>query len=185
MINQILTNPEEIAFLRSLIDRFVHYAGVVVEVGVWKGETTKRLAIQHLHRTLSDSDRGVYYAVDHFLGSPDLPNPEGRDAVIAAFLRNLGEAGLLSRVNCIPLASLEALPLFKPESVDMVFIDADHTYEAVLADIRGWRGKLKKGGILCGHDYDPDHPGVMRAVQEEVVNFGTSMGRFPVWWTQV
>lgn len=36
---------------------------------------------------------------------------------------------------------------------DFVFIDAEHTYDEVLADCRAWWSKVKPGGWLCGHDY--------------------------------
>ena len=36
---------------------------------------------------------------------------------------------------------------------DMVFVDADHSYEAVRQDIDNWLPKVKKGGIIAGHDY--------------------------------
>lgn len=47
---------------------------------------------------------------------------------------------------------------------DMIFIDADHSVDAVTKDI--WLAKqlLRKGGILCGHDYHSNHPGVVAAV---------------------
>jgi hypothetical protein len=38
-------------------------------------------------------------------------------------------------------------------SLDFVFIDADHTYEAVAADIKAWWPKVRLGGTLAGHDY--------------------------------
>lgn len=47
---------------------------------------------------------------------------------------------------------------------DMVFIDADHSVDAVTKDIWLAKGLLKKGGILCGHDYHHSHPGVVAAV---------------------
>ena len=39
-------------------------------------------------------------------------------------------------------------------SLDLCFIDADHTYEGVSKDILAYQSKVKKGGIFCGHDYD-------------------------------
>lgn len=38
-------------------------------------------------------------------------------------------------------------------SQDLVFIDAEHTFSAVAADIAAWLPKVRPGGILCGHDY--------------------------------
>ena len=42
----------------------------------------------------------------------------------------------------------------------------EHTYEAVKRDISAWRKKVKKGGILSGHDYSQNWPGVVMAVNE-------------------
>lgn len=49
-------------------------------------------------------------------------------------------------------------------SVDLIFIDADHSYQAVRQDIIKFTPKLQPGGILCGHDID--YPGVNQAVNE-------------------
>lgn len=51
------------------------------------------------------------------------------------------------------LPSLEAAPLFADASLDLVFIDGAHTYEAVRADLFAWRKKTRSGGWLTAHDY--------------------------------
>ena len=63
-------------------------------------------------------------------------------------------------------------------SLDFVFIDADHTYEAVAADIQAWWPKVRPGGTLAGHDY-VNHTlkngvsfGVFRAVDEFAKRIG-------------
>ena len=51
----------------------------------------------------------------------------------------------------------------------LVFIDAEHTYEACKKDIETWWPLLREGGIIAGHDYDPAGtywPGVYKAVNE-------------------
>lgn len=53
---------------------------------------------------------------------------------------------------------------------DVVFIDGDHKYEKVVADIRSWRAKLKAGGLLCGHDFT-NKCGVEPAVRELLPQF--------------
>lgn len=52
------------------------------------------------------------------------------------------------------------------ESVDAIFIDADHSYEAVSKDLPFWWNKLKRGGWLLGDDYDSGFPGTTKAVDE-------------------
>jgi predicted O-methyltransferase YrrM len=93
--------------------------------------------------------------------------------------------------------SVEVAKLYADKSIDAVFIDADHTYEAVSKDIDAWRPKVKEGGILAGHDYTTAFEGVIRAVNERFeryevwrgVNFGGDagmMGKYwPVWCVRV
>lgn len=60
-----------------------------------------------------------------------------------------------------------------PLSFGFIYIDADHEYLSVRSDILLWWNKLSDNGILAGHDFDTDHPGVMKAVSE----FAESVGR--------
>ena len=57
---------------------------------------------------------------------------------------------------------------FDDNDYDFVYIDANHTYENVKIDIELYLPKLKKGGIIAGHDYHEVWPGVMKAVDETV-----------------
>jgi len=59
-----------------------------------------------------------------------------------------------------------AARLFEAGTVDFVFIDAGHTREAVAADIAAWLPKVRPGGRIAGHDYAPEWPGVVQAVDE-------------------
>lgn len=51
-------------------------------------------------------------------------------------------------------------------SLDAVFIDGDHSYDAVCKDLKFWWDKLKSGGWMLGDDYKSCHPGVTKAVNE-------------------
>ena len=62
-------------------------------------------------------------------------------------------------------------------SLDLVFIDADHSYSAVKQDILAYMPKLKEHGILSGHDID--YPGVNKAVTELIPSF--DVGPNNVW----
>lgn len=66
-------------------------------------------------------------------------------------------------------------------SVDLVFIDADHSYTGCKNDILLYRSKVKNGGILSGHDID--YPGVNKAVNELIENY--EVGPNYVWFTSV
>lgn len=49
--------------------------------------------------------------------------------------------------------SQEAVKDFEDESLDFVFIDADHRFQQVTNDIAEWSKKVRKGGIISGHDF--------------------------------
>lgn len=67
-------------------------------------------------------------------------------------------------------------------SLDMVFLDGDHSVEGVTADIKNWRGKLKPGGLLCGHDYLIERPGVLKAVKSLLPGFSV---KDTIWYSRV
>jgi len=99
-----------------------------------------------------------------------------------------------SHTSFIKLSSEKAAKFFANGSLDLVFIDGDHSYEMVKLDIELWLPKIKKGGIMCGHDYNwigPDgYPGVQKAVDEK---FNTiyyipdeKVGKDrSVWWVEL
>lgn len=69
------------------------------------------------------------------------------------------------RSHIYRMSSLEGVKLFEDNYLDFVYIDADHRYEAVKADIIAWLPKVKHGGYICGHDYG-EKEGVTKAVDE-------------------
>ena len=64
----------------------------------------------------------------------------------------------LSKYNCkiIRKTSMEAVGNFKDESLDFVYIDANHTLKYIIEDIVEWTKKVRKGGIVSGHDFNED-----------------------------
>ena len=69
-------------------------------------------------------------------------------------------------INPIIGDSKETASYYKDQTLDFVFIDASHDYENVKKDILSWLPKVKIGGIIAGHDYSGDFPGVIQAVDE-------------------
>lgn len=62
--------------------------------------------------------------------------------------------------------SIRASKMFEQETLDWVYIDAGHEYEDVKADHWAYYHLVRKGGIVSGHDYSPEFPGVVRFVDE-------------------
>lgn len=57
------------------------------------------------------------------------------------------------RVSLLRMLSVDAARLFADECLDGVYIDANHAYDAVLADLKAWWPKVKSGGLFAGHDF--------------------------------
>jgi hypothetical protein len=95
------------------------------------------------------------------------------------------------RRHILAEASPAAAVHFADESLNFAFLDGNHLYESVQADIRAWWPKIKRGGLLAGHDYgvhrDLGGPwGVRRAVDEFTAAMRTSagLGEDGVWWVR-
>lgn len=134
--------------LLDLVQELVTVGDLVVEVGSFSGVSSRVFALgcRELHCIDPYSWPAVFEAEKMFEAMmPDYPN-----------------------IKKIKMTSVEGSKLYKDRSIDFVYIDADHTYRAVVADINNWISKVKKGGYLGGHDiYISD---VRRAVEER---FGT------------
>lgn len=61
----------------------------------------------------------------------------------------------LAPYNCkfIKKSSQDAVRDFSPESLDFVYIDANHSFDFVMSEIIEWSKIVKPGGIVSGHDY--------------------------------
>jgi predicted O-methyltransferase YrrM len=143
---------------------------IAVEVGVALGRS-----IAHLARLCIDAGRGDIriYAVDAWAGVARNGEQQlygdnaGGDFCLFAQQMLQHAPAEFQRINVIRTWSTDAARLFDPGTVDLVVLDADHTYEWVSAEIRAWRPLLKSDGVLGGDDYHPtEFPGVIQAVRE-------------------
>ena len=49
--------------------------------------------------------------------------------------------------------SMDAVGDFEDESLDFVYLDGNHAFEYITNDIAEWSKKVRKGGLVIGHDY--------------------------------
>jgi predicted O-methyltransferase YrrM len=121
---------------------------VAIEVGCWLGLSTRHIA------TLLPPD-GKLYAVDHWLGSIEHQDRLSLPTLYDQFLSNVIHAGLTHVIVPMKMSSLEAAPIIRSMGVvpDLVYIDASHDTESVLADLNAWFPFVKGHGILCGDDW--------------------------------
>lgn len=174
--------PEELRWLASTAASLPP-GSVAIEVGSWKGRSTKAIA-----GALSPGS--VLYAVDHWKGSAGerLGTQRealnlGADVMFETFSRNLSQEISFGRVVPVRADSAEGAQVLSkrlPGRAQWVFLDGDHEYEPTKRDIILYRALLAPGGILSGHDYWQDHPGVRRAVDEAVPGF--AIGARSIWW---
>ena len=102
------------------------------------------------------------------------------DAVFEEFKENIKPFS--DFLTVIPSLSENAVECFEDEELSFIFIDASHHYEDVKKDIQLWLPKLKKNGIIAGHDYFTHvHPGVKQAVDECILYVETVRDQ-NVWW---
>jgi len=144
----------------ELINYFVP-DGIGAEIGVFQGETSRSILestkTKHLYMVdpwMADFDtsRGLYTTK----GDP------GKDYREVAHFFN---ETFPDRSTIIRKESVNAVNEID-EQIDFVFIDANHTYEAVWQDLEVWIPKIKTGGLVMGHDWWKKFPGVIQAVTE-------------------
>ena len=141
-------------FYTNMVGRFND--AVFVEIGCWEGKSTTFMA-----EKIKNSVRNIkFFAVDLW---EDYDQKELKwKANFDSFLKNIEP--LKDYINVIKADSVEAAKQFEDHSVDFIFIDGNHQYEFVKADIQAWFPKLKKDGVIAGHDHDWED--VKRAVKE-------------------
>lgn len=121
---------------------------VVAEVGVLTGENAKtiknithpsKLVLVDYWAHLSDREDSIHFSVatdwNRVFGSA----------------RNAFKGD--DTVFFVAAMSWQAASLFADQYFDWVFVDASHTYEDCMKDLKAWYPKVKSGGYLCGHDY--------------------------------
>jgi hypothetical protein len=133
--------------------------GIFVECGAWLGKSSSYLC------SIADN-RFTIFIVDTWNGSASEISTHHALAksvdIFELFSNNMKNHTFIP----IRLPSHLACEKFEKNSCDVVFIDMEHTYEAVKNDINCWLPKVKIGGYIAGHDYDLGWPGVVRAVNE-------------------
>lgn len=189
------TPQEHLEFLKSLVrvrstvknsrrmvkkgktDRTVDLINVI-ELGSWLGDSAIAMADTGLAKVL---------CVDHFKGNPSDHTGDyaqkfnqSEKTLYERFLDNIGHrhkrtifdfrgsskdvAGFLDEMGRSAKQDMTLIPFL---DADVVFIDADHTYESVKEDILTWLPFVADNGVMLGHDYETlQFPGLTQAVKE-------------------
>ena len=145
---------------------------VGVEVGVFTGGFS-RWMLDHWPACVS------YYMVDLWA-----PQEHYRQMDAAPLDENLRRMDIARRnvephkhkATLVRNSSVGAAMGFADASVDFVYLDARHTYDAVTEDLEAWWPKVRAGGILAGEDYmESDEVWMVTAT----CNFGPRRAMYP------
>lgn len=128
--------------LIQFADEWIKPDTVMAEIGCFRGVSTGIFA----------SRAKTVYGIDAWasqLNYDELP----RDWLIEA--EPLFDKVVEAHPNIIKMKglSVDMAKNFEDDSLDGVYIDADHKEAAVRADLAAWVPKVKKGGFIAGHDY--------------------------------
>jgi predicted O-methyltransferase YrrM len=155
-------------FLASLLES----PKIGAEIGVERGTTTRQLltAFPGLHMIAVDA----WAAHEPY---EDWPMEEIKREFLTC------AESLPGRITIMNTSSVSAAKKIPDGSLDFVFIDAEHTYEAVIQDIAAWAPKVRDGGFVTGHDYSRKCPGVRLAV-DEIYPQASVDCISAVWWVR-
>ncbi len=113
------------------------------EIGVYKGEFSEKLAKAGLK----------LYAIDPWQIYKGFENPRGQARLDFQYEHTQRVLAPFPNAEIIRKTSMEAVEDFEDESLDFVYIDANHEFRYIAEDLAEWTKKVRKGGIVAGHDY--------------------------------
>ena len=113
------------------------------EIGVYKGEFSQKLAKTGLN----------FYAIDPWKIYKGFENPRGQTRLDFQYEHTKRVLSPYPNTKIIRKSSMEAVEDFEDESLDFVYIDANHEFRYIAEDLYEWTKKVRKGGIVAGHDY--------------------------------
>lgn len=137
------------------------------EIGVYRGRYSELIKKYNPNLELWSVDAWTIYP-----GYKDFGNHDIDDAYEEAKQRSEK-----SGFKLIKGWSLDAVKNFEDNSLDFVFIDGNHDFRHVTDDIDEWSRKVRKGGIVSGHDFFINHHkgfGVREAVPAWCSAYGIS-----------
>lgn len=140
------------------------------EIGVYRGEYSEVLCKANPKLKL--------YSIDPWDPHPEYTAYIKKETFVDAYDQAKKR---LSNYNCemIKKKSLDAARDFEDESLDFVYIDGDHSFQACTNDIVEWSKKVKTGGIIAGHDYIKHLPRSIIHVYQAVNGYTDALGIRP------
>lgn len=148
--------------------------GVCAEIGTWRGDFAAVILEHRQPQRLYLVDPWEHRAEGEYEQASYGGRMEGGQQALEAMhqsvLDRFGTEIASGQVQVLRRRSTDAAATFADESLDWVYIDGDHSYEGVKADLEAYYRTVKSGGLLAGDDYGHVgswfEDGVTRAVDE-------------------
>lgn len=174
--NGFFSNVDIVTYRKLM--RNVPIGGRVAELGSWKGRSLCSVADIIKDRNLQ------VVSVDTFAGTSGDSERDGasreeakRVNIKEVFKRNMDVFGISPEI--LHMTTHEASSKFEDYNFDLVYVDADHAYGRIKDDLVDWWPKVKRGGVLAGHD--TTWPEVQKALSEEFGHL-VSVDYVNSWW---
>jgi hypothetical protein len=144
------------------------------EIGVDKGDFSEKFCRAGL----------THYAIDPWQSYPDYEETQGQKRLDILYDYTKRKLSPYPNGKIIRKTSMEAAEDFADESLDYVYIDGNHQFRYVADDLAEWSKKVRKGGVISGHDYIYTNPrtqaGICHVIY--VVNAFTSAYKIRNWY---
>jgi hypothetical protein len=163
----------------NMISDLVPEGAAICEMGVFKGDMAK-----FVDKLINPS---LFVLIDFFTGITGSGDQDGNNFEYVDLEQSYNQLRKYFEKNpnikILQNDTVSGLAQFPNESFDMIYIDADHSYEGCKRDLEASYKKLKKGGYLMGHDYEMNMNkakksyffGVKKAVDEFCKNYSETI----------
>lgn len=139
-----MRHRNEIGFLLNELNLL----GEGAEIGVQEGKYSREILSRWSGKMLNMID--CWEQQDQYVDLANLDD-DAQTKFMQTALENV--APFDGRFNLIKDYSIKASKRFKARSLDFIYLDARHDYKGVTEDLKLWYPKVRKGGLIAGHDY--------------------------------
>lgn len=151
------TLEAQLGYLMENIRRLPENSSIV-EIGVWSGRSALAMAVacRGSNKRVFAVDPWRDYNQANIMVSDRLSEWgfNSFEEVYETFLLNCRRFELEPWIVPIRSTSIEVAGVWSHGPVSMVFIDANHDYDAVINDVNAWLPLIKPGGLICGDDWN-------------------------------
>lgn len=166
---QALQRERKDALRREMLKTMPH-GKLSIEIGVWRGEFSRILLDELMPSKLCLIDPwGVQPDADGGASLAGARSQSDMDRIYEAVKDTYATEIAKGQVSVIRDFSVPALRLFEDQSIGFAYLDGDHSYEGVKADLDAVLPKMIEGGVIMLDDYHRRgwwKDGVMRAFHE-------------------